>query len=31
MAEERDVKKICKWKLIASIPVPRPNIGGWII
>jgi hypothetical protein len=28
MPEERDVKKIYKWKVIASRPVGRP-IGGW--
>jgi hypothetical protein len=26
MPEERDVKKMYKWKLIASRPVGRPNI-----
>jgi hypothetical protein len=28
MPEERDVKKIFKWKLIASSPVGCPKIGG---
>jgi hypothetical protein len=26
MLEDRDVKKICNWKLIASRPVGRPKI-----
>jgi hypothetical protein len=26
MPEERDVKEMCKWKLIASRPVGRPKI-----
>jgi hypothetical protein len=26
MSEERDVKKVYKWKLIASRPVGRPKI-----
>jgi hypothetical protein len=29
MPEERDVKKIYKWKVVASMPVKRPKIR-WI-
>jgi hypothetical protein len=31
MPDERDVKKIYKWKVIASRPVAHPKISGWIM